>query len=118
MGKLRPSQFLEALLRCALVAYSKISTASISDKLKFASSLHTPRSRLCSLVLTRRLPVARSPTRRGLLLYMWRAMNDNVPKAFASRSVSTYAGNLMAVRMRPRGRDGTGADMCDFARAP
>lgn len=69
IGKLSPRRFREALLRSALVAYSKISAATVVDKLK------------------------------GLFLYMWRAMNDNVPKNFAQGQISTYSGSLMAGAM-------------------
>jgi hypothetical protein len=61
--KLTFVEFWEALVRCSLVAYSKISDTSVLDKV------------------------------RGLLLYMWRSINKNVPKAFTDRrNVSTYAG--------------------------
>ena len=57
-------------MRCALVAYTKISDGSVVDKV------------------------------RGLFLYMWRAMNKGVPKAVAERrAVSTYAGDLIAGAM-------------------
>lgn len=57
-------------MRCALVAYSKISDSSVIDKI------------------------------RGLFLYMWRAINRSVPRAFAERrNVSTYAGDLLAGAM-------------------
>ncbi len=67
--KLSYTEFCEALVRCALVAYSKISDSTILDKL------------------------------RGLFLYMWRAINKNVPRAWADgrrSSVSTNAGDLLA----------------------
>jgi hypothetical protein len=68
--KLTFGEFWDALLRCALVAYSKISSAPPADKLK------------------------------GLFLYMWRAINRSVPKAFSERrSVTTYAGDLIAGAM-------------------
>ena len=68
--KLSFSEFWEALVRCALIAYSKISDATVIDKI------------------------------RGLFLYMWRAINKNVPKAFShQRAVSTYAGDLIAGAM-------------------
>ena len=62
------TEFLQALVRCALVAYSKISESTILDKL------------------------------RGLFLYMWRSINKNVPKAWGDgrRTGSTYAGDLLA----------------------
>lgn len=65
--KLSFVEFKEALVRCALVAYSKISDASILDKI------------------------------RGLFLYMWRSINKSVPKAMDRRSnSSTYHGDLLA----------------------
>ena len=65
--KLSFPEFWEALVRCSLVAYSKISDASVVDKL------------------------------RGLFLYMWRSMNKSVPRAFAERrNVTTYAGDLLS----------------------
>lgn len=68
--KLTFPEFWEALVRCALVAYSKISDASVLDKI------------------------------RGLFLYMWRAINRSVPRAFSERrNVSTYAGDLLAGAM-------------------
>ena len=68
--KLTFPEFWEALVRCALVAYSKISDSSVIDKI------------------------------RGLFLYMWRAINRSVPRAFAERrNVSTYAGDLLAGAM-------------------
>lgn len=68
--KLTFPEFWEALVRCALVAYSKISDSSVLDKI------------------------------RGLFLYMWRAINRSVPRAFNERrNVSTYAGDLLAGAM-------------------
>lgn len=68
--KLTFPEFWEALVRCALVAYSKISDSSVLDKI------------------------------RGLFLYMWRAINRSVPRAFVDRrDVSTYAGDLLAGAM-------------------
>ena len=68
--KLTFREFREALVRCALVAYSKISDATIIDKI------------------------------RGLFLYMWRSINKSIPKAFDQRrSVSTYHGDLLAGAM-------------------
>jgi hypothetical protein len=68
--KLSFAEFWEALVRCALVAYSKISDTSVLDKV------------------------------RGLFLYMWRAINKSVPKAFTDRrNVSTYAGDLLSGAM-------------------
>lgn len=68
--KLTFPEFWEALVRCALVAYNKISDATIVDMV------------------------------RGLFLYMWRAMNNGVPRAVAERrSVSTYAGDLISGAM-------------------
>ena len=65
--KLTFNEFWEALVRCSLVAYSKISDATIIDKI------------------------------RGLFLYMWRAINKSVPRAFNERkNVSTYAGDLLS----------------------
>lgn len=59
--------FSAALVRCSLVAYTKISDASVLDKV------------------------------RGLFLYMWRAINKSVPRAVAERrSVTTYAGDLIS----------------------
>ena len=54
--KLSFSEFCEALVRCALVAYTKISDSTILDKL------------------------------RGLFLYMWRAINKNAPRSGAASS--------------------------------
>lgn len=63
-------EFWEAMVRCALVAYSKISDATIIDRI------------------------------RGLFLYMWRAINRSVPRAFSERrNVSTYAGDLLSGAM-------------------
>ncbi len=68
--KLTFREFKESLVRCAIVAYSKISDASIIDKI------------------------------RGLFLYMWRSINTSVPRAFDQRrSVSTYHGDLMSGAM-------------------
>lgn len=68
--KLTFTEFWDALIRCSLIAYSKISRASPADKLK------------------------------GLFLYMWRAINRSVPKAFSDRrNVSTYAGDLISGAM-------------------
>lgn len=68
--KLTFMEFWEALVRCALVAYSKISDTSVLDKI------------------------------RGLFLYMWRAIHKSVPKTFNDRrNVSTYAGDLLAGAM-------------------
>lgn len=68
--KLTFREFRESLVRCAIVAYSKISDASIIDKI------------------------------RGLFLYMWRSINTSVPRAFdARRSVSTYQGDLLSGAM-------------------
>ncbi len=53
--KLTFREFREALVRCAIVAYSKISDATVIDKI------------------------------RGLFLYMWRSINTSVPRAFDSR---------------------------------
>lgn len=64
--KLTFLEFWEATVRCALVAYSKISEATIADKIM------------------------------GLFLYMWRSVNKNVPRAIAERrNISTYAGDLI-----------------------
>ena len=64
--KLTFAEFWEALVRCALVAYSKISNASPGDKI------------------------------RGLFLYMWRSINDTVPRAIEERrNVTTYMGDLI-----------------------
>lgn len=68
--KLAFLEFWEALVRCALVAYSKISGSTVIDKI------------------------------RGLFLYMWRSMNKSVPRAFTERrNVSTYAGDLLSGAM-------------------
>ncbi|KAA0160519.1 hypothetical protein FNF27_01454 [Cafeteria roenbergensis] len=68
--KLTFDEFWDALLRCAIVAYSKISKSGVADKLK------------------------------GLFLYMWRAINRSVPRAVTERrSVTTYAGDLMSGAM-------------------
>jgi hypothetical protein len=69
--KLNFSEFWETLLRCALVAYTKISDATITDKL------------------------------RGLFLYMWRSINKSVPRAWADsrRTGTTNAGDLLAGAM-------------------
>jgi len=68
--KLTFSEFWEALVRCALVAYSKISDATIVDKI------------------------------RGLFLYMWRTLNRNVAKVMVGRrNISTYAGDLLSGAM-------------------
>jgi len=68
--KLAFLEFWEALVRCALVAYSKISGSTVIDKI------------------------------RGLFLYMWRSMHRSVPMAFADRrNISTYAGDLLAGAM-------------------
>ncbi len=59
-------EFLQALVRCALVAYSKISESTILDKL------------------------------RGLFLYMWRAIrNAPKAWSDGRRSGSTYTGDLI-----------------------
>ena len=64
--KLTFSEFWEALVRCALVAYSKISVASPGDKV------------------------------RGLFLYMWRSINETVPRAIEERrNITTYMGDLI-----------------------
>eukprot|EP00753_Platysulcus_tardus_P010386 PLAT2620.1.p1 GENE.PLAT2620.1~~PLAT2620.1.p1 ORF type:complete len:440 (+),score=160.43 PLAT2620.1:24-1322(+) len=64
--KLRFPEFKECLIRAALVAYDKISTATPRDKIQ------------------------------GLFLYMWRALNKAVPRAMVERSsLTTYAGDLM-----------------------
>lgn len=63
--KLSFNEFWEALVRCALVAYSKISDATVIDKI------------------------------RGLFLYMWRAINKHVPERMERRDISTYAGDLL-----------------------
>ena len=64
--KLTFAEFWEALVRCALVAYSKISNASPGDKI------------------------------RGSFLYMWRSINDTVPRAIEERrNVTTYMGDLI-----------------------
>ena len=64
--KLSFEEFMEAIVRCAITAYSKISKSSVADKL------------------------------RGLFLYMWRAINKTVPKALEYRKgTSTYGGDLM-----------------------
>jgi|TARA_B100000795_G_C22765940_1_gene425700 hypothetical protein len=69
--KLTFPEFWEALVRCALIAYSKISDASPGDKV------------------------------RGLFLYMWRAINDTVPRAMAAHnSMSTYMGDLISGSMQ------------------
>ena len=58
--KLTFLEFWEAVVRCALVAYSKISEATIADKIM------------------------------GLFLYMWRSVNKTVPRAIAERrNIST-----------------------------
>ena len=69
--KLTFSEFWEALVRCALVAYSKISDATIIDKI------------------------------RGLFLYMWRTVNRSVARVMTGgrRNVSTYAGDLLSGAM-------------------
>jgi len=68
--KLTFLEFWETLVRCALVAYSKISDTTILDKI------------------------------RGLFLYMWRSINKSVPRAFTDRrNVSTYAGDLLSGAM-------------------
>jgi hypothetical protein len=68
--KLNFPEFWEVLIRCALIAYSKISDSTILDKI------------------------------RGLFLYMWRSMNQAIPRAFNERrNVSTYAGDLLAGAM-------------------
>ena len=71
MHKLTFPEFWEALVRCALVAYGKISAVTIVDKI------------------------------RGLLLYMWRAINGSVPKAWGDvrRGGSTNPGDLLAGAM-------------------
>ncbi|MDR3737744.1 MAG: hypothetical protein P4L40_01875, partial [Terracidiphilus sp.] len=54
-------EFTEALVRCALVAYSKISDASLIDKI------------------------------RGLFLYMWRSVNKGITRSTdISRTSSAY----------------------------
>jgi len=69
--KLTFAEFWEALVRCALIAYSKISDASPGDKV------------------------------RGLFLYMWRAINETVPRAMAAmNSMSTYMGDLISGSMQ------------------
>lgn len=68
--KLSFLEFWECLVRCAMVAYSKISDTTVLDKI------------------------------RGLFLYMWRSINKSVPKAFTDRrNVSTYAGDLLSGAM-------------------
>ncbi len=68
--KLAFLEFWEALVRCALVAYSKISGSTVIDKI------------------------------RGLFLYMWRSINRSVPMAFSDRrNISTYAGDLLSGAM-------------------
>jgi hypothetical protein len=71
MHKLTFPEFWESLVRCALVAYGKISSVTIVDKI------------------------------RGLLLYMWRAINGSVPKAWGDvrRGGSTNPGDLLAGAM-------------------
>lgn len=71
MRKLSFDEFWESLVRCALVAYSKISDVTIIDKI------------------------------RGLLLYMWRAINGSVPKTWADgrRTGTTNQGDLLAGAM-------------------
>jgi hypothetical protein len=71
MRKLSFPEFWESLVRCALVAYSKISHVTILDKI------------------------------RGLMLYMWRAINGSVPKAWADgrRAGTTNPGDLLAGAM-------------------
>ena len=64
--KLTFSEFWEAVVRCALVAYSKISISSPGDKI------------------------------RGLFLYMWRSINETVPRAIEERrNITTYMGDLI-----------------------
>lgn len=64
--KLTFHEFWEALVRCALIAYSKISDAEPGDKV------------------------------RGLFLYMWRAINETVPRAIEDRNnITTYLGDLI-----------------------
>lgn len=67
--KLTFDQFWESLVRSALLAYSKISDATVIDKI------------------------------RGLFLYMWRAINKSVPERMERRDISTYAGDLLAGAM-------------------
>ena len=68
--KLTFHEFFEALVRCALVAYDKISGASVGDKV------------------------------RGLFLYMWRAINESVPRAIEERrNITTYMGDLISGSM-------------------
>ena len=59
MRKLTYGEFTEALLRCALVAYSKISDAALIDKV------------------------------RGLFLYMWRSINKGVARSLDTSRTST-----------------------------
>jgi hypothetical protein len=71
LRKLTFTEFWEALVRCALIAYSKISDASPGDKV------------------------------RGLFLYMWRAINETVPRAMASQnSLTSYMGDLISGSMQ------------------
>ncbi len=68
--KLTFDEFWEALVRCAMRAYSKISHSTPLDRV------------------------------RGLFLYMWRAITRSVPRAFNDRrNVTTYAGDLLSGAM-------------------
>ena len=68
--KITFDEFWEALVRCAMRAYSKISHSTPLDRV------------------------------RGLFLYMWRAITRSVPRAFNDRrNVSTYAGDLLSGAM-------------------
>lgn len=68
--KLSFDEFWEALVRCSLRAYSKISHSTPLDRI------------------------------RGLFLYMWRAITRSVPRAFSDRrNVTTYAGDLLSGAM-------------------
>lgn len=70
LAKLDFVGFWEALVRCAMRAYSKISHSTPVDRV------------------------------RGLFLYMWRSITRSVPRAFDERkSVTTYAGDLLAGAM-------------------
>jgi hypothetical protein len=83
MRRLTFSEFWEALVRCALVAYSDV-------KLK---SRKTPFRAVGFYTLKE---VSPSDKLRNMFLFMWRSINNNIPRALGIHSnVGTYTGHLI-----------------------
>ena len=107
MRRLTFEEFWEALVRCALVAYSDEKLASRKEPRK-ALGFHTMKT------------VSPADKLRNMFLFMWRTINSNVPRALGLHAADgTYTANLIQGAQEFSNafvNDWKHADFCDFLR--